>query len=252
MAILPYGIFKILRKIYRLNAERKLRKLYASEPENYCPVCKKNSYFIPVANLFNYQPIKQCAYCGSLGRHRLLHIFLNKKMNLFERTRKILHVSAEPCLERWLKERFKKNYITADLDNPYAMEKMDITDIHYPDGSFDAVICSHVLEHIPDDKKAMGEFYRVLKKDGWAVLMVPIANADKTYEDFSINTDAGRLVAFGQDNHVRIYGRDYIERLKCAGFNVNIIKAEELATGNEINSMSLNEELSEEIYYCSK
>lgn len=135
---------------------------------------------------------------------------------------------------------------------------MDVTDIGYPDESFDIIICSHVLEHVPDDIKAMREFRRVLKKNGWAVLLVPIADIDKTYEDFSITTEAGRLRAFGQSDHVRKYGKDYIGRLKSAGFNVTVIKRDELASEAEIKRMCLNENsevwgfADTEIFYCTK
>lgn len=138
------------------------------------------------------------------------------------------------------------------------MVKMDITDIRYPDESFDIIICSHVLEHVPDDVKAMSEFHRVLKKNGWAILLVPIAAMDKTYEDFSIVTEAGRLKAFGQSDHVRKYGKDYIDRLRSAGFNVTVIKKEELASEEEIKRMCLSEDsitwgfVCTEIFYCTK
>jgi SAM-dependent methyltransferase len=181
------------------------------------------------------------------------------KTNLFDQTDgKILHVAAEPCFEKRFKNIFGKNYITADLYNPDSMVKMDVTDIRYPDESFDIIICNHVLEHVPDDIKAMGEFYRVLKKNGWAVLLVPIADMDKTYEDFSITTETGRLKAFGQGDHVRKYGRDYIDRLKFVGFNVTVIKRGELASEEEINRMCLNENseiwgfAGTEIFYCRK
>jgi ubiquinone/menaquinone biosynthesis C-methylase UbiE len=138
------------------------------------------------------------------------------------------------------------------------MVKMDITDIQYPDESFDTVICNHVLEHVSDDRKAMREFYRILKKDGWAVLLVPIADIDKTYEDFSITTEAGRLKAFGQGDHVRKYGRDYIDRLKSVGFNVTVFKREDMASSGEITEMCLNENseiwgfTGTEVFYCTK
>jgi ubiquinone/menaquinone biosynthesis C-methylase UbiE len=171
--------------------------------------------------------------------------------NIFDRTeKKILHVAAEPCFESSFRKVFGGGYITADLYNPDAMVKMDITDIQYPDESFDIVICNHVLEHVTDDRKAMAESYRILKRNGWAVLLVPVADMENTYEDFSINTKAGRLIAFGHGDHVRKYGKDYIDRLKSVGFKVTVTKAEKLANYDEIKKMCLNENM--EIFYCTK
>jgi ubiquinone/menaquinone biosynthesis C-methylase UbiE len=109
--------------------------------------------------------------------------------------------------------------MTADLHSP-AMVKMDITNIQFPDETFDVVYCSHVLEHVPDDRKAMREFYRVLKSNGWAVLLVPII-VEKTFEDPSIDKPKDRLRLFGQSDHVRKYGRDYVDRLRESGFSVS-------------------------------
>lgn len=98
---------------------------------------------------------------------------------------------------------------------------MDITEMDYPDNNFDFILCSHVLEHILDDKKAMMELYRVLKPDGWGILQVPIdMQRDETYEDNSITKPDERQKAFGQFDHVRIYGKDYIDRLRSVGFSV--------------------------------
>lgn len=96
-----------------------------------------------------------------------------------------------------LGNQLNDGYLTADLSNPKAMVKMDITDIQYPDESFDVIYCSHVLEHVPDDRKAMQEFFRVLKKDGWAVLLVPIVG-ELTFEDPSIVDPVERTKIFGQ------------------------------------------------------
>jgi SAM-dependent methyltransferase len=249
-AMMPYGVLELYWR-------NEIKKLYGNDPASYCPVCGKTSYFKPFGN-----PPRQksyCIHCGSVERHRLSWLFFRKKTNLFDKTeKKILHVAAEPCFESRLKKMFKKNYITADLYNPDAMVKMDITDIGYPDESFDIVICNHVLEHVSNDIKAMGEFHRVLKKNGWAILLVPIADIDITYEDFSITTEVGRLRAFGQGDHVRKYGRDYIGRLKSAGFNVTVVTSDELASEDEIKRMCLNENseiwgfASTEIFYCTK
>ena len=105
------------------------------------------------------------------------------------------------------------------------MVKMDITNIQFPDNFFDSIICNHVLEEIIDDRKAMSELYRTLKAGRWAILQVPLSlSLEKTYEDFSITSTAGREKAFGLRENVRIYAKDYKDRLERTGFEVDTFK----------------------------
>ena len=162
----------------------------------------------------------------------------------------MLHVAPEAIFEGLLRMQLGKNYLTADLYNPSAMVKMDITDIRYPDESFDVIYCSHVLEHVPDDKKAMREFRRVLKPSGWAMLLVPIV-CEQTFEDPSITDPAKRAKLFGQEDHVRNYGRDYVDRLREAGFEVTVMLPEDFMTEEEIVRMGITK-VAGEIYLCNK
>jgi hypothetical protein len=244
-AVLPYGIVVL----YRRSKKNKLIKTsYGNDPQNYCPICKKSGYFEPFG--FYERQKARCPHCKSLERHRLLWLFLQRRTDIFIKEPKvILHVAAEPCLEKHFRRMPEKKYITADLRNPNAMVKMDITDIQYPNETFDIIICNHVLEHIVDDIKAISEFHRVLKNNGWAILLVPITDAEKTYEDNSITTEYGRSKAFGQKDHVREYGKDYVNRLKSVGFNTTIICPNEFADEDDIINMNL---LQDNIYYCKK
>jgi len=126
---------------------------------------------------------------------------------------------------------------------------MDITNIPYEDNSFGVILCSHVLEHIPDDRKAMRELYRVLKPGGWAILQVPIIR-DKTFEDFSITKPEDRERVFGQWDHVRAYGKDYRDRLEKAGFKVRVDDYVKRLGADKIKKYALKE--NEDIYYCEK
>jgi ubiquinone/menaquinone biosynthesis C-methylase UbiE len=111
------------------------------------------------------------------------------------------------------------NYVTADLESPLADVKLDIQEMPFGDNEFDVVICNHVLEHVPNDRKAIGEIYRVLKKGGFAILQVPTDySMEKTYEDPSITDPLEREKHFRQKDHYRLYGRDYLNRIKEAGF----------------------------------
>jgi len=186
-----------------------------------------------------------------LERHRFVWYFFKEKTNLFKKENiKILHVAPEKPFENQLKELVGKSYITADLFNPDAMVKMDITNIQYPDESFNVIYCGHVLEHVPDDKKAMSELLRVLKKDGWAVLMVPV-NSDKTIEDPTLNNPKERLRLFGQEDHVRSYGPDFKDRLENTGFKVKVITPRDILTDEEIIRMGITKGAGD-IFYCTK
>lgn len=216
----------------------------------YCPVCKKQSRKFLQSGLIPRADAK-CPFCGSLERHRLVWLYFKRKTDLFDgRPKQVLHVAPEPVFENQLKKLLGNKYLTADLYDPTAMVKMDITDIRYPDNTFDVIYCSHVLEHVVDDLRAMREFYRVLKPGGWAILLVPITTK-KTFEDPTVTDPKERLKLFGQEDHLRRYGIDYLERLKNAGFTVNIIKASDFMQDKEIVSMGITEAAGE-IYYCTK
>jgi ubiquinone/menaquinone biosynthesis C-methylase UbiE len=118
------------------------------------------------------------------------------------------------------------------------MIKVDITAIQMADHTFDAIYCSHVLEHVPDDRRAMREFCRVLKPGGWAILLVPIT-AQKTFEDPTVVDPAERLRLFGQEDHVRRYGPDYIDRLTAAGFEALEINVSDLFSNEEARRMGI-------------
>lgn len=156
----------------------------------------------------------------SLERHRLLWLYLNDETDFFTQPKKVLHMAPEQCFLK----RFKKlnhEYITADLYSPIADVKADITDLPFEDNSFDVIFCNHVLEHIPDDTKAMQELYRVMKKGGMGILQIPQdLNRETTFEDDSITDPKERAKIFGQYDHVRVYGRDYFDKLRSIGFNV--------------------------------
>jgi len=216
----------------------------------FCPVCEQSSRKFLQYGAEN-RTNAQCPHCRSLERHRLLWLYLEKRTNFFDnKPKKMLHVAPERCLENRFRRYLGDNYITADLQSPRAMVKMDITDIQYKNETFDIIYCSHVLEHVLDDRKAMQEFHRVLKSNGWAILLVPIT-AKKTFEDSSITEPAERLKAFGQTDHVRKYGPDYADRLREAGFIVRTSDFGEFDEHEQVELMGLSA-ASGTIYYCTK
>ena len=215
----------------------------------WCPVCGMPSRKF---GEYGVNPRKDalCIHCGSLERHRFVWLYFHRKTNLFDgASKRMLHVAAEQCFEGKLKKKLGEGYITADLFDPKAMIKMDVMNIQYENEYFEVIYCSHVLEHVPDDRKALREFYRVLKPNGWAVLLVPIT-VEKTVEDPSIKDPAERRRLFGQEDHVRSYGPDYVDRLREAGFEVKVSRVSDLVSDADAKFMGLAS--SGDIYYCSK
>ncbi len=191
-----------------------------------------------------------CPCCNSTDRERLIYLYLKHKTNFFHETLKVLHVAPEMNLQKVLKSCPNINYISADIDSLLAMVKMDITNIGYGDNSFDFIIYNHVLEHIPDDKNAMSELYRVLKSGGGAILQVPISLLlNKTYEDPTVVTPEKREILFGQNDYVRIYAKDYKDRLESVGFSVEVYSTKEFGE-SFIHKYRLLK--NENIYICSK
>jgi len=157
----------------------------------------------------------------SLERHRLLWLYLQNETQIFKKKYKVLHVAPEQAFYKKFIKLNNLDYVTFDMNSPIAKIKGDICNLPFSENQFDFVLCNHVLEHVNDDIAAMLELFRVLKKNGVAILQVPIdLTKNKTYEDSTITDKKERMKAFGQYDHVRIYGKDYFERLEKSGFKV--------------------------------
>lgn len=192
--------------------------------EKYCPICETmHNKFLTSSNKVKRENAC-CPTCRSLERHRHLWLFLKEnKPHFFTQKATLLHWAPENCFIPQLKQLPRLTYIQADINRPHNPDicKLDITNIELPDSSIDMTVCSHVLEHIEDDHKAMTELYRILKPGGYAVILVPIyRNLLHTYEDFTILDPEERLIHFDQSDHVRKYALDIVERLEKAGFRV--------------------------------
>ena len=186
----------------------------------FCPCCQRESReFAPFG--VTRRPRARCPKCGSLERHRLLWLFLTSRPHLLEGTQRLLHIAPEPVMAGLFKSVPGIHYISADLMAATDI-RLDITALPFADGSLDAVVCSHVLDHVPDDRAAMCEFRRVLDPHGWAILQSPMdPRRAIAVEDFSVQAPAERERVFGQFDHVR--GRDYFDRLTTAGFRVEAV-----------------------------
>jgi predicted SAM-dependent methyltransferase len=167
----------------------------------------------------------------------MIWLWLERRSNLFATHPRLLHIAPEVSLMRHFKRHYKghsDNYITADLESPLADMHFDVQHIPMETRSIDVVICNHLLEHVEDDAKALQELHRILKPGGWGIMLVPEDRSRATtFEDDTITDPAERTRLFGQYDHRRVYGRDYDDRLRRAGFEVERIAATELVTAAE-------------------
>jgi hypothetical protein len=233
------------------------KEVYYFGNEHQCNICgrplrkfKKGVSFLAQKLNPTSQGELECPFCWSYPRHRTTFIYFKERTNLFDgKPKRMLHVAPECLAEKFRKARYI-DYLSADLDpvTTGAMVKMDITDIHYPDNSFDVIYCSHVLEHVPEDRKAMRELARVLKPTGWAVLAVPIMRQE-TFEDPKITSPADRLRVYGQEDHVRAYGQDFADRLRESGFDVTVDPFARGLSEEMVQRYGLSRE---DIYFCHK
>ncbi len=164
----------------------------------------------------------------SLERHRLLWLYLKNETNFFQsgldldsEKLKVLHFAPEQAFYKLFRNQKNLDYTTTDLFSPLADVKADICNLPFQDNSYDIILCNHVLEHIPNDTKAMQELYRVLKPGGMGIFQIPQElSRPVTFSDDSIVDQKERAKIFGQYDHVRIYGRDYFDKLRSIGFKV--------------------------------
>ncbi len=244
--LMPYRLASLCITGFR----KRRKQVHTDDSRRFCPVCEKWSPYFRKSGVVPRYGAK-CPYCSAVERHRFFWLFVSRRTNLFDgKPKRMLHVAPEPAFERRFKELLGDDYLTADLSNPRAMVKMDVTNIGCPTETFDVIYCSHVLEHVEDDRKAMRELFRVLKKDGWAILEVPIM-ADRTYEDPTITDPEDRLKVFGQHDHVRRYGPDYVDRLREAGFTVTVIKVTDMLSDKDAVTMGLSSK-KRVLHYCTK
>ncbi len=243
---------QIKRKLYN----RLQLKVFQGN-EVYCPCC--NGHFITFlpGGATRRRPHAKCPQCGALERHRLLWYFITEKTKLLSQPGRLLHIAPEELFFKKFASNTNIEYVPGAKFGegyydtyPAGTQDMDITNLTLGDNSFDSIICSHVLEHIPDDRKAMQELYRVLKPSGWAILQVPLDTSLKhTYEDFSITDPHEREKAFGQYDHVRQYGKDYETRLRDSGFTV---KRNSFAYNLPHEDRFRLGIIPEDIFYCTK
>lgn len=176
----------------------------------------------------------------SLERHRLLWVWLQRETDFFTKPRKVLHFAPEQAFYKRFRNSKQLDYTTTDLNSPLADVKADICNLPFGENCYDLIFCNHVLEHIPNDTKAMQELYRVLKPGGMAILQIPQELSRKvTFEDDTITDRDERAKIFGQYDHVRVYGRDYFDKLRAIGFKVDKVDYTAVLSEEEVDRFRL-------------
>lgn len=224
-----------------------------SNKKKYCPICQKKFLaFLPFGE--NPRPGSQCPNCGSLERHRGLFLFLNKNPEILNRKIKLLHFAPEPFFFKMFSESENIDYHPVDI-NPELYnikEKVDMQNIPYEESTVDLIYNCHVLEHVPDDLKAMKELYRVVKPisvGGMCIIMTPVfENLSETLEKEEFNTPELRSKYYGQHDHLWKYGIDFKNRLELVGFDVEVIDPNTLVTDETYDYGRLYDK----IYLCTK
>jgi SAM-dependent methyltransferase len=241
------ALARIRRKVANRLARRFWRIVSTFGSSRSCPLCGWTGLqFLPRTHPRKHKYDAFCPRCGSAERHRLAYHALHRRLGEPAYT---LHVAPEEIVAKWLR-RVSRDYVSGDLDPARAMRRLDLTDIDFPDDTFDLLWVSHVLEHVPDDAAAIREMYRVTRPGGMAVVQVPIWR-DRTFEDPSITSGEARERVFYQNNHVRLYGMDLVDRLAAAGFEVEVVKTHDFDPV-EIGRYSLEHIATNEIFLCRK
>lgn len=186
----------------------------------YCPICQFHGHF-DASGVLDVRMNARCPRCGSLERNRLLALAQQRGAISFAKKR-VLHFAPESAIENLIMGQCPASYLSADLDASKAMVSLNIEKLDCDDGSFDVIVCSHVLEHV-DDRLALRELQRVLTTDGVAVLLFPVVEGwSGTYENKTrLATASDRTAHFGQDDHIRFYGSDVRDRIRSAGFSLD-------------------------------
>lgn len=219
-----------------------------------CPCCDSTfSRFLPHRG----RAQAKCPRCGALERHRVLWLFLETETDLLGGG-SLLHIAPEYAFQRRLSRMSGLRYVSGDIDSALADQELDLMDLPFESESFDFLMCNHVLEHVEDDRRALAEINRVLVPGGWAVLMCPVdGRRATTLEDPTAVTPEDRHRVFGQSDHVRLYGRDYPDRLAQAGFAVRADRYLDRFDEGMIRRLGLRREQDEafgeeDVYLCAK
>lgn len=252
-----YLIDKILIRI-----SRKLRRFYfghiypviVNSHIVQCPVCKwHGEYFLDYnCGLGNIYKNAECPKCFPHPRHRLIYLLLRRILHNQSVSKRIhvLHIAPEKSIELALKSVKNIQYLSIDLDPRRAMQVENLEKLTLPSNTYDIILCLCVLEHVADDSSAVKELRRVLHKHGLCIIDTPVdTSRDSTLEDPTVVSPTDRTLMFGQDDHVRKYGRDFPQRLQKLGFKVEKFTSEKIVPNSKVSHFGLPDY---PIYVCTK
>jgi SAM-dependent methyltransferase len=217
-----------------------------------CTVCKKSfSKFLPYGSKVARRENVLCPNCLSLERHRWMWTYLKMKTDFFSAPKEVLHIAPEQCFHKRFKKQANLKYITGDLVSPIADYHFDLHQIPFDENRFEVIFCNHVLEHVEDEIQCMRELHRVMKPGGWGIFQVPVDySREETFQDPAIQSPEDREKYYWQKDHVRLFGKDYPQKLQSAGFRVEEILPTSLLSDEEVNKHRFQRE--EVLYVCHK
>jgi SAM-dependent methyltransferase len=246
------ALSRFFQRFLPKNARPFAAGIYWLGSKHQCPICRWPARaFRPLS--VNPDFPERCSRCGSLARHRLLWLFFQRRTNLFQAPLEVLHFSPEACFTGKFSRLKNLKYTTADVEGGYTswMETLDVTAIAKPDETYDAVICLHVLQAVEEDHKAMRELFRVLKPGGWAILNSRLdIYAERTRPNPALPPLEVRAQSSNRDFAFRIYGRDFADQLREAGFEVEIVPFGKSLTSEEIDRYYLH--VPGDVYLCRR
>lgn len=225
--LMPYPL---LKKLLPPNLRLSLRMLFWRArgvvylgQNVHCPLCTTSfRTFLPFGKPMRAQAM--CPRCNTVERHRLLWFYLVNELHIETRPLKVLHMAPEPIIQDRLKQLKNLDYLSADLVSPVAMQHVDLQALPFANNSFDLILCSHVLGHVPDDRKALRELCRVLRPQGVLLLQDHVnPQLHQTQEFPDSLTAQQRMTLYGQPDRCRNYGADFISRLQQEGFKVEAV-----------------------------
>lgn len=196
------------------------------------------------------RPNVVCPGCAVVERHRLLKLFLKAKTDIYKKPHRVLYFAPEYSLQEHLQQQKNIDYLSTDIDSSLAMQQFDIMDIPHPDASFSIIFCSHVLAHVRDDQKALKELYRILKPEGYLIMMDLPADIPTTLEFENVETAEEREAAYGQNDRWRLYGQDFVARVERCGFKVKVEDFAKELSGDLIEKYRIS--VLDKIYVCRK
>ncbi len=244
-----------MRKIYSF-IKKIISLIYYYGTNHKCPICNYRGRVFISAGLYVKRLNEKCPKCGSLTRNRVLWLYLKEYIDRYCPLT-ILHFAPEKSIRKNISRDKRFSYKTSEYDESSVSDfHFDLERINLPDNCIDVIICSHVLEHVRNDRMAIKEIFRVLSSKGCALIQIPLwpSESHETYENASITDPRDRIINFGQFDHLRIYGLDFVIRLKDAGFEVEIFDPADFYTLTEMNYFRLSNHLKirELIFVCKK